>query len=101
MPRINVERIEQQADGKYTLHCASGVTLSDYDAVIYAIGRRPNIEPLNLEAAGIKVDKNGYIPTDFFQNTNVAGVYAVGIGASTITTFPPWSSAIRPSAPWA
>ncbi len=78
MPRISVERIERQDDGKLTLHCAAGVTLTDYDAVIYAIGRRPNVEPLNLEAAGIAVDEQGYIPTDFFQNTKVAGIYAVG-----------------------
>ncbi len=78
MPRVSVERIEKQDDGKLTLHCAAGVTLADYDAVIYAIGRRPNIDALNLDAAGVKVDANGYIPTDFFQNTNVAGIYAVG-----------------------
>lgn len=78
MPRISVERIDRQGDGKLTLHCAAGVTLADYDAVIYAIGRRPNIDALNLEAAGIEVDAQGYIPTDFFQNTRVAGIYAVG-----------------------
>ncbi len=78
MPRISVERIDRQGDGKLTLHCAAGVTLADYDAVIYAIGRRPNIDALNLEAAGIEVDEKGYIPTDFFQNTKVAGIYAVG-----------------------
>ncbi len=78
MPRISVERIDRQGDGKLTLHCAAGMTLADYDAVIYAIGRRPNIDALNLEAAGIAVDAQGYIPTDFFQNTRVAGIYAVG-----------------------
>jgi len=78
MPRINVERIEKQSNGRLTLHCASGMTLADYDAVVYAIGRQPNTTPLNLELAGVKTDESGYIPTDFFQNTNVEGIYAVG-----------------------
>jgi len=78
MPRISIEKIVRHKNGSLTLHCAGGVILKDFDAVLYAIGRTPNTAPLNLEAAGIKTDPRGYIQTDFFQNTNVPGVYAVG-----------------------
>lgn len=78
MPRINIEKIKKHKNGCLTLHCASGVTLKDFDAVIYAIGRTPNTAPLNLKAAGVDTDECGYISTDFFQNTNVPGIYAVG-----------------------
>ena len=48
------------------------------DQVVWAIGRTPLTEPLNLAAAGIEVNKKGYIPVDKYQNTDVPGIYAVG-----------------------
>ncbi|HEY9396846.1 MAG TPA: glutathione-disulfide reductase, partial [Burkholderiales bacterium] len=60
------------------------VTLKDgtkhagFDEVIWAIGREPNTEGLRLEKAGVHPNEQGFIPTDAFQNTNVAGVYAIG-----------------------
>ncbi len=78
MPRISIEKINKLKNGSLTLHCAGGITLKGYDAVIYAIGRTPNTAALNLDAAGVKYDKRGYVTADFFQNTNVPGIYAVG-----------------------
>ena len=78
MPRIAVERVEKQANGSLTIHCANGVTLENYDALICAIGRAPNIEPLKLDNAGVEYNDHGYIPADEFQQTNVKGIYAVG-----------------------
>jgi len=78
MPRTNIETIEKQPDGTFRMKCAGGVILEGFDAVLYAIGRTPNTALLNLETAGVKTDKHGYITTDFFQNTNVKNIYAVG-----------------------
>ncbi len=78
LPNININKVEKGEDGKLTLHCQSGHELVGFDTLIWAIGRKPNSDPLNLKAAGVEVDEHGYIPTDKFQNTNVAGVYAVG-----------------------
>ena len=78
MSNINVEQVEKGSDGRLTLHCSGGRQLAGFDSVIWAIGRAPNSEDLNLAAAGVACDETGYIPTDEFQNTNVAGVYAVG-----------------------
>lgn len=47
------------------------------DAVLLATGRRPRLEGLNLEAAGVAVEE-GRIPVDSDQRTNVAHVFAVG-----------------------
>ncbi len=52
--------------------------IAAFDCVIWAVGRRPNTHKLNLEAAGVKVMPNGIIPVDDYENTNVAGVYAIG-----------------------
>lgn len=47
------------------------------DAVLMAVGRRANIEGLNLEAAGIEYDRRG-IKVDAGFRTSVADIYAVG-----------------------
>jgi glutathione reductase (NADPH) len=78
MPNINVDQVEKKADGTLTIHCQGGHELTGFDTLIWAIGREPATADLNLEAAGVKVDENGFIPTDEFQNTNVPGIYAVG-----------------------
>ncbi len=52
--------------------------LSGYDTVIWAVGRRANTQALNLSAAGVETLANGNIVVDEFENTNVAGIYAIG-----------------------
>lgn len=47
------------------------------DIVLLAAGRRPNVEGLNLEAAGVEANPGG-IPTDDRMRTNVPNIYAVG-----------------------
>ncbi len=78
MPNITCTKIEKADDGSLTLSFPNGQQLTEIDQLIWAIGRTPNTEALNLAAAGVKQDARGYVPTDEFQNTNVAGVYAVG-----------------------
>ncbi|MCH7628336.1 MAG: dihydrolipoyl dehydrogenase, partial [Proteobacteria bacterium] len=48
------------------------------DAVLVAIGRKPNTEGLNLEAAGVKLNGRGQIEIDHDFATNVDGVWAIG-----------------------
>jgi dihydrolipoamide dehydrogenase len=47
------------------------------DKVLVAVGRRPNVEDLGLEVAGVRVEKTG-IPVDAQMRTNVPGLYAIG-----------------------
>ena len=48
------------------------------DVVLVSIGRRPNTDGLDLEAAGIQLNKRGQIEVDHDFRTGVAGVYAIG-----------------------
>ena len=48
------------------------------DAVLVAIGRRPNTEGLGLEAIGLQTNKRGQIETDAEFRTAVEGVWAIG-----------------------
>lgn len=47
------------------------------DKVLMAVGRKPNTEGLNLEAAGIASGKKG-IETDENMKTNIPHIYAIG-----------------------
>jgi dihydrolipoamide dehydrogenase len=49
-----------------------------FDRVLVAVGRRPNGHLIGAEAAGIRVDKAGFIPVDERQQTSVGHIYAIG-----------------------
>lgn len=61
-----------------TVMTKEGHSVSGFDAVIWAVGRTPNTRQLCLEAADVTMQANGIVPVDDYQNTNVAGIYAVG-----------------------
>jgi pyruvate/2-oxoglutarate dehydrogenase complex dihydrolipoamide dehydrogenase (E3) component len=46
--------------------------------LLVAAGRTPNTDALNPAAAGITVDKRGYIPANERLETNVPGIYSIG-----------------------
>jgi pyruvate/2-oxoglutarate dehydrogenase complex dihydrolipoamide dehydrogenase (E3) component len=46
--------------------------------LLAAVGRTPNTDRLNLDAAGIERDERGFIRVDERLQTNVPGVYALG-----------------------
>jgi pyruvate/2-oxoglutarate dehydrogenase complex dihydrolipoamide dehydrogenase (E3) component len=60
-----------------TLRLAGGKKLSGSHLLV-AVGRRPNTEDLGAEAAGIRLDANGYVDVDERYRTSADGVYAVG-----------------------
>jgi glutathione reductase (NADPH) len=78
LTKISCTAVEKAADGSLTLNFNNGQQLTEIDALIWAIGRKPNTADLNLEAAGVEVDELGLIPSDEFENTNVPGIYALG-----------------------
>lgn len=61
-----------------SLELADGRRYGEFDALIWAVGRSPNIGSLALENAGITPTSLGYVLVDEFQNTEVEGIYAVG-----------------------
>ena len=75
---INLDRLEKNANGKIDLISNSNQTMTDFDAVIWAVGRNTMTHTLNIDNAGVKVDKNGFIPVNEFQETNIPNIYAIG-----------------------
>lgn len=74
---FQVDAIAQSAEG-LLVHSSSNESIAGFDAVIWAVGRRPNTRDLNLDAAGVNLMPNGIIPVDEYENTNIDGIYAIG-----------------------
>jgi glutathione reductase (NADPH) len=74
---FQVAAVTKSAEG-LVVHSANDEHLAAFDAVIWAVGRRPNTDKLGLDAAGVEVMPNGIIPVDGYENTNVPGIYAIG-----------------------
>jgi len=59
--------------------------------LLLAVGRRPNTEPLDAQAAGLKLDERGFIPVDDRLRTDVPCIWALGDvngrGAFTHTSY--------------
>jgi glutathione reductase (NADPH) len=68
----------REESGRKTLVAQDGATFAGFDTILWAIGRESNVAGLDLEKAGIALDECSFVITDAFQNTNVAGVYAIG-----------------------
>ena len=49
-----------------------------FDAVLVAVGRRPNGRAIGADEAGVLVDERGFIPVDKQQRTNVGHIFAIG-----------------------
>ncbi|WP_411993930.1 glutathione-disulfide reductase [Agarivorans sp. DSG3-1] len=69
--------IEKQSDDSLVVSFENGISLQ-VDTVIWAIGREPANDNINLEAVGVDTDDRGYIKVDEYSNTSTPGIYAVG-----------------------
>lgn len=74
-----IERVEATATGKavYFRHQGQESVL-EVDEILVGAGRSPNVQDLNLEAAGVEYQANrGVIVNDYLQTTNPK-IYAAG-----------------------
>lgn len=78
MVNTQIIGLEKDPRGHMTLLAESGTRLGGFDCVLWAIGRAPNTSGLDLPATGLATDEMGYLATDAFQQTSVAGIYAIG-----------------------
>jgi dihydrolipoamide dehydrogenase len=74
-----VTSIESHDEGLKVFFDGKGVPESEmFDAVLVAVGRRPNGKKIGAETAGIEVNEQGFIPVDKQQKTNVPHIFAIG-----------------------
>ncbi|WP_088343337.1 MULTISPECIES: FAD-dependent oxidoreductase [Rhodomicrobium] len=78
LDKARLERAEAFGDGVRVQFAKGGQSYSlDGSHLLLAVGRRPNIETLNLAAAGIKSDRNGVVVNSKLKSSN-RRVYAIG-----------------------
>ena len=74
----SLQRVEMVGDDKVlVLETPNGVERLTVDAILVGVGRTPNVEGLDLEAAGVEYDRRGVTVNDFLQTTNKR-IYASG-----------------------
>ncbi|MGO2509150.1 MAG: glutathione-disulfide reductase [Vibrio hibernica] len=71
------KEVVKEADGSVTLHLENGES-QNVDTLIWAIGRHPTTDAINLGVTGVSTNDRGYIKVDEYQETNVKGIYCVG-----------------------
>jgi pyruvate/2-oxoglutarate dehydrogenase complex dihydrolipoamide dehydrogenase (E3) component len=78
--------IERFDEATRTVHLVNGDTIADVDHAMLAVGRRPRLDGLGLDVAGVEVTKQGVI-ADGWGRTSVDGIFAVGdVTGNTLTT---------------
>jgi dihydrolipoamide dehydrogenase len=70
-----VEGVEGQKTG---VKVKAGEVEVKADYLVIAGGRRPDTDPLNLDAAGVKTGDRGQIEIDEYQRTSADGIFAIG-----------------------
>ncbi len=70
------KKIEQIGDQK-RVHLSDGETI-DTDAVMWAIGRKPNTGGVGVANAGVELDRSGAVIVDDWSQTSAQNVFAVG-----------------------
>ena len=77
LTRVRVLRASRK-DGGIAVDLDNGTSLESFDTLFWAVGRQPNTDRINLEAAGLSTNPNGTLAVDAFQQTRVPGIYAIG-----------------------
>ena len=77
--KSKIEEISDRNDKGYVkISGENGESEVESDAILVAIGRKPNTEGLNLEAAGVKTDERGAVVVDETLKKTADNIWAMG-----------------------
>jgi glutathione reductase (NADPH) len=77
----------EKAGEHFSTHLSGGNQIPA-DLVMFAVGRRPNIDKMGLEKVGIEIAGNGGIAVDEYSRTTRQNIYAVGDVTNRINLTP-------------
>jgi len=79
-PNSKESKVEDLGNGWKRMHYQSGDEQGtiDCDCLLWAVGRAPEVDDLQLDKTGVKLTEQGAIDVDMQQNTNVSGIYSIG-----------------------
>ncbi len=72
-----LKEVVKNEDSSLTIELEDGQSQT-VDCLIWAVGREPATDVINLDVTGVETNSIGKVKVDKFQNTNVEGIYAVG-----------------------
>lgn len=77
--KTKVENIKtNKNDVSVTMKVKDKVQTKKFDAVLVAVGRKPNTQNVGLENVGISTNDNGFIDVDLKRRTTTENIYAIG-----------------------
>jgi dihydrolipoamide dehydrogenase len=77
--KTSVKAMEATDSGiKVTMEGKDAPESETFDAVLVAVGRRPNGNLIAADKAGVNIDERGYIPVDKQGRTNISHIFAIG-----------------------
>jgi dihydrolipoamide dehydrogenase len=77
--KTSVTKVETAKNGLKVFFSGKDVPETDtFDAILVAVGRKPNGKNIGAENAGVNVDERGFIPVDDQMRTNVPHIFAIG-----------------------
>jgi glutathione reductase (NADPH) len=71
------KKLGEKKAGELIVHLSDGGRIAA-DGVMLATGRRPTVENLGLEAAGVTLGEGGAIKVDAYSKTSQPNIYAIG-----------------------
>lgn len=84
LTKTSVKRIERTDSGlQVETENAGEVEQQDVDLVVHGAGREPDLDDLNLEAAGVEFTSAGVTVSDDLRSTSNPTVYAAGDASAT------------------
>ena len=84
---VQVTKVEKVSEG-LVVSLSNGVTLPPADVLLWAVGRTANTDSLGCSTVNLELDSGGHVVVDEYQNTNLAGVYALGDVAGKVLLTP-------------
>ncbi|ORY83015.1 glutathione reductase, partial [Protomyces lactucae-debilis] len=77
--KTSATKLEKTGEGiKVSYKSSEGEKSDTFDTVIWAIGRKPETDRLNLRNAGVETAESKHVKADEYQNTNVENIYSLG-----------------------
>lgn len=70
--KIEAKKLEVFFEGEKT------PAKESFDAILVAVGRRPNGNNIGADKAGVNVNEHGFIPVDKQQRSNIPHIFAIG-----------------------
>ena len=75
-----ITKVEQAKSGvmDVTMEKNGEEITKQYEQVLISVGRKPNTEKMGIDRTNIKVDEQGFISVDKYQQTSVKNIFAIG-----------------------